>query len=84
MKSYRKKEKKNHILTKIMLQILVIFTIATMSIVLYDMYINIDVEKETYTAEKTSKEISIPNTQDVSTMLEKVSKSVVRNFKNRK
>lgn len=84
MKSYRKKEKKNHILTKIMLQILLIFTIATMSIVLYDMYINIDVEKETYTAEKTSKEISIPNTQDVSTMLEKVSKSVVRNFKNRK
>lgn len=84
MKSYRKKEKKNHILTKIMLQILLIFTIATMSIVLYDMYINIDVEKENYTAEKTSKEISIPNTQDVSTMLEKVSKSVVRNFKNRK
>ena len=84
MKSYRKKEKKNHILTKIMLQILLIFTIATMSIVLYDIYINIDVEKETYTAEKTSKEISIPNTQDVSTMLEKVSKSVVRNFKNRK
>ena len=84
MKSYRKKEKKNHILTKIMLQILLIFTIATMSIVLYDMYINIDVEKETYTAEKTSKEISIQNTQDVSTMLEKVSKSVVRNFKNRK
>lgn len=86
MKSYRKKEKKNHILTKIMLQLLLIFTIATMSIVLYDMYINIDVdvEKETYTAEKTSKEISIQNTQDVSTMLEKVSKSVVRNFKNRK
>lgn len=84
MKSYRKKEKKNHILTKIMLQILLIFTIATMSIVLYDMYINIDVEKENYTAEKTSKEISIQNTQDVSTMLEKVSKSVVRNFKNRK
>ena len=69
-----------------MLQLLLIFTIATMSIVLYDMYINIDVdvEKETYTAEKTSKEISIQNTQDVSTMLEKVSKSVVRNFKNRK
>ena len=51
-----------------------------MSIVLYDMYINIDTEKEIYTAEKTAKEVSTKNTDDVSKMLEKVSKSVVRNF----
>lgn len=80
MKSYGKKAKKNHIFTKIIINFLLIFIIATMSIVLYDMYINIDTEKEIYTAEKTAKEVSTKNTDDVSKMLEKVSKSVVRNF----
>lgn len=83
MKNYRKKEKKNHILAKFLGQTLFIFMIATLSIVLYDMYINIDVENEAYTAEKLSKEISTKNTEDVSTMLENVSKSVVRNIENR-
>ena len=82
MKNYRKKEKKNHVISKLILQALIIFAIATASIVLYDMYINIDVEEESYIAEKVSKEISIKNTEDVSTMLENVSKSVVRNIKN--
>lgn len=82
MKNYRKKEKKNHVISKLILQVLIIFAIATTSIVLYDMYINIDVEEESYIAEKVSKEISIKNTEDVSTMLENVSKSVVRNIKN--
>ena len=46
------------------------------------MYINIDVEEESYMAEKASKEISIKNTEDVSAMLENVARSVVRNIKN--
>lgn len=61
-----------------------IFSIATVSIVLYDMYINIEIEEETYTPKKVSQEISAENTEDVSTMLENISKSVVRNIKNRK
>lgn len=80
MKNYRKREKKNHVISKLVLQALIIFAIATTSIVLYDMYINIEVEEEPYIAEKTSKETSIKNTEDVSTMLENVSKSVVRNI----
>ncbi len=82
MKNYRKKEKKNHVISKLILQILIIFAIATTSIVLYDTYINIDVEEESYMAEKASKEISIKNTEDVSAMLENVARSVVRNIKN--
>ncbi len=82
MKNYRKKEKKNHVISKLILQALIIFAIATASIVLYDMYINIDVEEESYMAEKASKEISIKNTEDVSAMLENVARSVVRNIKN--
>ncbi len=77
MKNYRKKEKKNHILSRLALQILIIFVIATFSIVLYDMYINIEIEDENYSAKKTSQEISTNNTEDISKMLEDVSKSVV-------
>ena len=46
MKSQRKKEKKQHILGKVLAQTIFIFSIATMSIVLYDMYINIEVDNE--------------------------------------
>ena len=66
------------------LGILIIFMIATFSIVLYDMYINIEIEDESYTPKKVSQEISTENTEDTSTMLENISKSVVRNIKNRK
>lgn len=80
MKNYRRKDVKPHLLSKLILQLVITFIIATFSIVLYDMYINIDVEDSNYTAEKVSKEISTKNTEDVSTMLETVSKSVVRNI----
>ena len=83
LKDYIIRESKSHLLSKLVLQILMIFVIATVSIVLYDMYIDIEVEEGNYSAEKTTKEISIKNTEDVSTMLENVSKSIVRNIKNR-
>ena len=82
MKDYVIRESKSHLLSKLVLLVIAIFIISTISIVLYDMYIDIEVEEEKYTAEKVSKEISIKNTEDVSTMLENVSKSVVRNIKN--
>ena len=82
MKNYRKREKKNHIFVKIIAEIALIFAISTMSIVLYDMYINIDVYRQDYTAEKISQEASTKDTTDISSMLEKVSKSVVRYIKN--
>lgn len=84
MKNYIKKQKKNYIVSKMILGILIIFMIATFSIVLYDMYINIEIEDEGYTPKKVSQEISTENTEDTSTMLENISKSVVRNIKNRK
>lgn len=84
MKNYVKKQKKNYIISKMILGILIIFMIATFSIVLYDMYINIEIEDESYTPKKISQEISTENTEDTSTMLENISKSVVRNIKNRK
>ena len=82
LKDYIIRESKSHLLSKLVLLVIAIFIISTISIVLYDMYIDIEVEEEKYTAEKVSKEISIKNTEDVSTMLENVSKSVVRNIKN--
>ncbi len=65
-----------------MLEAIFIFIIATASIILYDMYINIEVEPDInyYTAEKLAKEASIEDTDDVSEMLENASKSVVRNI----
>ncbi len=83
MKRYKEKEKKNHILGKFITQIIMIFVIATISIVLYDTYIDIEIEDESYTVEKVAKEINAESTEDISTMLETVSKSVVRNIKNR-
>ncbi len=82
MKDYIKKQKKNYIVSKMILGILIIFMIATFSIVLYDMYINIEIEDESYTPKKVSQEISTENTEDTSTMLENISKSVVRNIKD--
>lgn len=82
LKNHRKREKKNHIFVKIFAELALIFAISTMSIVLYDMYINIDVYEELYTAEKVTKEASTGNTKDISSMLEEVSKSVVRYIKD--
>lgn len=82
LKNHRKKEKKNHIFVKIFAEIALIFAISTMSIVLYDMYINIDVYEQNYTAEKITKETSIDTDSvgNIGYMLEKVSKSVVRDI----
>lgn len=77
LKDYIIRENKSHLLSKLVLQILIIFAISTFSIVLYDTYINIEVEDESYTAEKLSKEISIQNKEDISEVLEDISKSVV-------
>ena len=81
MKNYNKKGKKTHIITWLIGEAIFIFVVATSAIVLYDMYINIDVEKyDTYTPEKVTKEVSISNKEeqtDVSKMLENVSRSVV-------
>lgn len=59
MDNYNREKRNNHILTKILGNLILIFTIATISIVLYDMYINIEVYEEDYTADKISKEVSI-------------------------
>ena len=78
MKNYKKKNKKTNILTWIIGEAIFIFIIATASIVLYDMYINIDVDQyESYSVEKTVKEVSTNNTENISQVLEEASKSVV-------
>ena len=85
MKKYNNpKKKKTHIFTWIVFEAIFIFIIATASITLYDMYINIDVEPNSdyYTAEKIAKEVSTEDTDDISEVLENTSKSVVRNIKN--
>ena len=83
MENYRKREKKNHIFIKIFGMLMLIFLVATSSIVLYDLYENIEIEDE-YSASKISKEISVAeNEKDISKILKEVSKSVVRNIKNR-
>lgn len=62
-------------------EIVFVFVIATVSIILYDMYINIDVDDtKTYVAEKTAKEVTAEDTNDISEVLENASKSVVRNI----
>ena len=84
LKKHRVENKKNHFFLNILTKILAVFIISTASIVLYDMYVNIDVEpKESYSSEKLSKETNVENVTDISSMLEKATKSVVRNIKNR-
>lgn len=80
MKNYKKKEKKPHLLTWLIWEAVFIFIVATASIVLYDMYINVDVEEyKDYQIEKTSKskEVNVENVSDISETLENVSRSVV-------
>lgn len=81
LKNYNSKKKRNHTLLFLVGEAIFIFVVATSSIVLYDMYINIDVvEYEPYSTEKISKEVNAENTNDVSDILENVSRSVVRNI----
>ena len=73
-----KREKKNNIVTNLIGEALFMFVIATASIVLYDMYINIDVTpQESYIPEKIAKEVNVDNVSDISDMLENTSASVV-------
>ena len=73
-----KKEKKQNVFTYLIGEALFMFVIATASIILYDMYINIDVTPQiSYTTEKTTKAVNINETNDVSDMLENASLSVV-------
>lgn len=82
MKSYNgKKKDKSHVIVWMIAEIVFVFVIATVSIILYDMYINIDVDDtKTYVAEKTAKEVTAEDTNDISEVLENASKSVVRNI----
>ena len=83
MKKYNKKEKKQHILTWVIGEAILIFAIATIAIVLYDTYINVEVTPNIqYQVEKISKEANTTSENDISEMLENVSKSIVRNIKN--
>lgn len=85
MKNYNnyKKKEKTHILTWVIGELIFIFIVATTAIILYDMYINIEVTPEqSYIAEKVSKQVNVENTNDVSEIIENASKSVVRNIKN--
>ena len=59
MDNYNKNKKNNYILIKILGMLLLIFIIATTSIVLYDLYINIEVDEEDYTANRLSKEVNV-------------------------
>lgn len=80
-KSYIKKEKRKNVFGYIIGEMLLMFVIATASIVLYDMYINIDVTPQvSYKPEKVAKEANIENTTNISDMLESVSANVVRNI----
>lgn len=81
MKNYNKKGKKTHIISWLIGEAIFIFVVATSAIILYDMYINIDVDKyDTYTTEKVAKEVNIEEdtkSQEISEVLEEVSMSVV-------
>jgi len=85
LKSYNnyKKKEKTHILTWVIGELIFIFIVATTAIILYDMYINIEVAPdEKYKPEKISKQVNVESTNDMSEIIENTSKSVVRNIKN--
>ncbi len=83
LKRYKDNEKNNNKLIYAIEELVLIFAVATISIVLYDIYINVDVVQEgNYETIKTAKEVNIDSKSDVSEILENTSKSVVRNIKN--
>ena len=77
MGNHQKEKNKNHLFIKLILELLIVFIIATMAIVLYDMYINIEIEDNSYNVEKVSKDINTKDAEDISIILENVAKSVV-------
>ena len=83
LKKYNNTEKKNNPLIWAIEELILIIIVSTVSIILYDIYINIDVEPKTnYEVLKTAKEVDVENLSDISEILERTSKSVVRNIKN--
>lgn len=84
LKNYKNKSHKTSLFTWLIGEAILIFAVATVSIALYDMYIKIEVTPyDNYTAEKTKSEVSSnEDKEDVSNILENVSKSIVRNIKN--
>lgn len=83
LKRYKDNEKNNNKLIYAIEELILIFAVATISIILYDIYINVDVvQEENYETTKTLKEVNIDNESDISEILENTSKSVVRNIKN--
>lgn len=84
LKSYNRKQKKSNTFSNVVGEIILIFVVATASIVLYDIYINIDVtQEEVQASEVMPKETALEeNENDISEMLESCSKGVVRDIKN--
>jgi hypothetical protein len=83
LKSYNNygKKEKQHILPWVIGEAVLIFLVATASIILYDIYINIDASPSVpYVPERISKEVNAENETNLSEILESVSKSVVRNI----
>lgn len=78
MKKYKSKNHKTSIFTWLIIETILIFAVATISIALYDIYINIEVsDVDSYVAEKISKETIKNEDEDISEILENVSKSIV-------
>lgn len=83
LKRYKNNEKNNNKLIYAIEELILIFAVATISIILYDIYINVDVvQEENYGTIKTAKEVNIDSESDISEILENTSKSVVRNIQN--
>ena len=60
MKSYKENNKKNNKLIDAIEELILIFVVATISIVLYDIYINTDTaSQQSYETLKTAKEIGL-------------------------
>ena len=77
MKMYRKVHNENYI-SKVLLKIIVTFIVATISIVLYDMYININVERPPIVSGGTIASTEETKTEkDICDTLENVSNTVV-------
>lgn len=81
--NYKRKERKENTIAWAITETLFVFVIATITIILYDMYINIEVKQyPDIETQKLAKEVSTGDAENISTMLEEASKSVVRNIEN--
>ncbi len=81
MKKYNKKEKKVGMFSWLLWEIIFIFAISTISIILYDMYINVDVKQyPSYVVEKQAVKVNEEDEEeksDISEILEDISESIV-------